>query len=98
VPCDHVSCARQLVMILNEALACDQAAVSALVEHRVLCNDVLAEHPDIPLDGNGRVGLLGLLNGVAFREGEVIEALYSEDDLDTVTGFRLRPRPAHIPG
>jgi len=58
--------------IMNEAIIADPVAISALCEHRVECNDILADHPtiqvyqenphnpeDIPV-----VGMIGILNGI----------------------------------
>lgn len=57
------------IRLLNEALKLDPQAVTALIEHRVPCNDQLADHPSIqcghpPDQPTARVGLLGLLNGI----------------------------------
>lgn len=54
------------VKVLNEALERDPEAVTALVNHRVACNDSLAAHPTIQVHRFGdvhKIGLLGLLNG-----------------------------------
>ena len=57
-----------IVALLNAAWLCDPKAMHALVEHRVPCNDELADHPTIQVLDEGRgasVGLLGILNGIA---------------------------------
>jgi len=64
-----------VVKLLNEAVKLDPAAMRALVEARVPCNEALADHPTIqvsayneqtgkPTPGNFKVGILGLLNGL----------------------------------
>lgn len=55
--------------VLNEALIADPVAIETLINHRVLCNDALADHPNVQVrrddrDGCSYVGLLGILNGV----------------------------------
>jgi len=53
--------------ILNEALALDGEAMTALVNLRVECNSALAGHRTIQAgayDGVTKVGLLGIINGV----------------------------------
>jgi hypothetical protein len=61
--------ARLAVTILNEALAADRAAVSAIVMKRVPCNADLGDHPTIQVTREPRtqacsVSVLGLLNGI----------------------------------
>lgn len=55
------------VDILNDALARDPEAVTALFNLRVDCNEQLATHPLIQVSlygGNRKIGFLGLLNGL----------------------------------
>jgi hypothetical protein len=61
-----VSLSRALT-VLNEALQADPQTISALMNHRVICNEALANHPTIQVgiyEGEYKVGLLGLLNGL----------------------------------
>jgi hypothetical protein len=61
------------LQILNEMLAADPDAAKSLVETRVLCNEVLADHLTIQVMGDPdgfRVGLLGVLNGIFGTEGD----------------------------
>jgi hypothetical protein len=67
-----------LVRFLNELLAIDRDAVSALFTHYIPCNEALLKHPTVqvatakdetsfkPVDGAhpGFVGVLGILNGL----------------------------------
>lgn len=64
-----------VVALLNEAVKLDPAAMHALVESRVPCNEALADHPTIqvsvydertgePTPGQFKVGILGILNGL----------------------------------
>jgi len=60
--------ADRIIEVLNSALEADPAAVYALVESRVPCNEALADHPTIQVLAEGGtygVGLLGILNGLA---------------------------------
>lgn len=68
----------QIVDMLNRAVWADRDAISALVNHRVPCNEALANDPTIQVgltsfhgiksDAKNSVGLLGLLNGIAALE------------------------------
>jgi len=56
------------LVVLNSAVIADSKAMHSLIEHRVDCNEILANHPTIQV---GRcqperyhVGLLGILNGL----------------------------------
>lgn len=62
------------INVLNEALALDADAVSAMFASRVFCNRSLAEHPEIQVsqikDFGGShylVGVIGLVNGILGR-------------------------------
>jgi hypothetical protein len=57
--------------VLNSAYDADPAAMNALICNRVPCNQTLADHPTIPVDGNlvaagesYAVGMLGIINGI----------------------------------
>lgn len=57
-----------MVSFLQEVADADPAAFRALIEHRVPCNDRLADHPTVQVgparEGKGiEVGMLGVLNG-----------------------------------
>lgn len=52
---------------LNGALAADREAMSALLSHRVPCNEDMQKHPTIQVlveDGEATLGVLGLINGL----------------------------------
>ena len=66
----NVEVARRIVEVLNRAHGQDPHAIAQLIDARVMCNRNLAEDPTIqvgtdPDSGRYRVGLLGILNGVA---------------------------------
>lgn len=67
----NVKIAHRIVEVLNRAHGQDPHAIAQLIEARVGCNRNLAEDPTIqvgvdPDDSNRyRVGLLGILNGIA---------------------------------
>lgn len=71
--------------VLNSAIGCDKDAMHALVETRVPCNDLLADHTSICVtesaEGGGcEVGLLGVLNGILEPlTEERIAAVYTAD-------------------
>lgn len=61
-----------ILKLLNAAVKADAAAIGKLVDHRVPCNDKLADHPTIQCgvvstpESSDRpvVGMLGLINGI----------------------------------
>lgn len=78
---------RQIVSLLNSALQTDPCAVEALFSWRVSVNNTLAAHSLIPTaheGGQGSLGILSLLNGIAALEGMKI---WAHDD--PVTGGLL---------
>jgi hypothetical protein len=60
--------AHRIAGFLNALLPTDAAAITAIVEHRVPCSELLADHPTIQfgceVSGAPRLGVLGLLNGL----------------------------------
>lgn len=81
------------VRILNEIHAADPTVLPALIDYRVPCNDILADHPTVQVGGlpgcrGGFVGLLGILNGLfgAGPRGGFIGAVYDDDH--QLTHFR----------
>ena len=56
-----------VIELLNDAFAKDPEAMSLLAQARVVCNDMLADHPTIQVgkfDEKYKVGLIGILNGI----------------------------------
>ena len=87
----------QAISFLNELIALDPQAITALVESRVPCNQALADHPTVQVSattGNGfSVGLLGVLNGLfgAREDGwGFITAVF--DDNGQITEFKKTER------
>jgi hypothetical protein len=59
--------AEVVVDYLNELLEIDRAAIGALVDNKVPCNKLLANHPTVQVASKHagcHVGLLGILNGL----------------------------------
>lgn len=82
-----------IVDLLNEAIRLDKAAIPVLMFHRVAVNAGITNHPTIvcaPRGNSSTLCPLGLLNGIASLDGDIIEAIFENDKL---TGFRLRPLP-----
>lgn len=81
------------VTILNELLECDAVAVSALVNHRIPCNQVLANHSTVQVsrdDQGYRVGLLGIINGLFGIDDRGWGAIAAKVESDgTVIRFEL---------
>jgi hypothetical protein len=67
--------AHRIAGFLNGLLPTDEAAITAIVEHRVPCSEQIAVHPTIQVgcevSGAPRLGVLGLLNGLcgAYPDG-----------------------------
>jgi hypothetical protein len=81
---------RATANLLNSLLAADPEACTRLLEQRVPCNDLVAEHPSIVVeeqDGAAFVGLLGVLNGLTWHSGKVVAAVYDDDK--KLTGFTV---------
>lgn len=88
-----------VVDFLNEIHKLDSTVLQQLIDHRVECNEQLANHPTVQVGTYFKpntdksftaVGFLGLLNGlVGIRDYGVgyIAAVYDDDD--KLTGFRL---------
>lgn len=73
---------------LNEFVNLDRQAIESLVDCRVFCNSMLADHPFLqvgsispeqPLDY--MVGLLGIVNGLLRTNNFIIQAVYEHDAL-----------------
>jgi hypothetical protein len=72
--------------LLNEVVLLDPVAAHALIEHRVPCNDGLAQHPTVQVaqgeeQGTCVVGLLGILNGLFGTDSEgwgILAAVFDE--------------------
>lgn len=70
--------ADKVVAFLNELLAIDPDAVTAMCKTRFTCNRAFADHPTVQVHAETRdvgpysVGLLGILNGLvgAYDDGE----------------------------
>lgn len=60
--------AEAFVAVLNRALESDSAAIDQLFDHRVKCNEALADDPSIQVrardGGVTTLGVLGLINGL----------------------------------
>ncbi len=77
-----------IVEFLNSLLEWDRLSIGELIRNRVPCNDALVSHPTVPCfsreeTGNvNRVGVLGLLNGIAAMDnGRAIGAEFDPDGI-----------------
>jgi hypothetical protein len=75
----------EVIGFLNHLLFFDRAAIEALVENRIPCNEALADHPSVQVcdleQGSPKVGLLGILNGLCGTREDgwgFIAAVYEE--------------------
>jgi hypothetical protein len=85
---------RQIVAVLNDAVALDAHAMQTLVEKRVPCNSKMAHSPTIQCSDDQlcfTVGMLGILNAIAAVDGELIEAAY-DDYSKKLIRFQLRTK------
>lgn len=56
-----------VVDLLNELVAMDRVAVGALLSNRIPCNELVANHPTIPVqaqNGGFYVSFIGVVNGM----------------------------------
>lgn len=91
---------QQMVKLLNELHALVPEATHELIETRIDCDDrhALNDHPAlVPSSGcyGNQIGLLGVLNGIAGLDGELIEAAYDNNTpngRERLIGFRLREK------
>jgi hypothetical protein len=96
--------AQQIVDLLNEAARLDPRAMQTLLGLRVPCAEEFEEHPSIQigqaLEGYLSLGLLGILNGIAALDGELIESRFNFDGPGMrpgeFLGFRLCPRDVAV--
>lgn len=69
--------------LMNSALECDREAITKLVENRVPCDEALSNHYSIQVS-DGKVGLLGILNGLCGVDEETgygpICAIYDKNN------------------
>lgn len=66
-PKDREAMADQFILVLNELIDSDQKAIEALIEFRVPCDGMLADHPTVQVSQDKedcKVGFLGILNGL----------------------------------
>ena len=78
--------------VLNDALERDPLALTQLVNARITCNEHLAKHRTVQAgvyDGDFKVGVLGLINGIlGYKQG----GIGAEGDVDPKTGRLVRVR------
>ncbi len=85
----------EAIATLNSILQADHEAIRKLIERRIPCNQALADHPTVQVDGiaDGHyVGMLGIINGlfgVDEREWGYIAAQY--DDAGQLQRFIRTP-------
>jgi hypothetical protein len=95
---EKIALAEKVVAFLNEAFKCDPKAIHALIEHRVPCNQDMADHPTIQVvrpvgSDTSTVGMLGIINGlVGVDESHwgFVAAVYDDDE--KLTGFVIPKR------
>lgn len=72
---------------LNEVHALDPIATQRLVVYRVPARKEVREHVAIQVDDSGRVGIIGLLNGMLARDNHELRLAAKFDDFGLVTSF-----------
>lgn len=89
----YIEILRRAVAVLNRALEADPEAVTALVNTRVSCNEVLADDPTVQvglfeegIEGGQvhrvyRLGPLGLINGLLGVDEDHWGYIYAEGDI-----------------
>ncbi len=99
---------QQIVDLFNELHGLDPDFLLPLIETRLPCNQAIADHPTVVVDGDDvggpwRVGLLGILEGIAGIDGQLIGMLVDENT-KKLTGFKIiglaeagRELATHVP-
>jgi len=75
------------IEILTDLLKQDPEATTALLRNRVQATPAVAEHPHLVVDNLGRIGALGLINGILSRLGAPKVAM-AINDAKAITGFQ----------
>lgn len=79
------------IKVLNDAFKLDPKAMQALVELRIPCNQALCDHPTIQVTNDGKVGLVGIINGIL---EELTKLRLGFEHVDgKLTGFVAVPSP-----
>lgn len=60
----HKLLANLIIKFMNELLELDRVTISKLIDTRIICNELLANHPTVQVNSEHEVGLLGILNGL----------------------------------
>lgn len=55
----------QFCQLLNDLIQIDPDTIQALVTHRVLANQWIVQHPQVQVGTDHKVGMIGILNGLA---------------------------------
>lgn len=76
--------------VLNEIYRLDPDAAEKLVSTRFECNENIINHPTIVCD-NGKVGMLGVINGILGKEDPCGSGVAVIRDVETkkIQGFQL---------
>lgn len=88
--------AQDVCDLLNELLNIDYDCIHALINHRVRCNEKVADHPSVQVqqfidDEFPKVGLLGILNGLFGLASDGAGVLCYEHEIDgRITKFKIR--------
>ena len=91
---DKRKLAGELVEYLNGLAAIDPAAVLALVDTRVTCNQAMADHPTLQVryDSDAvfthEIGLLGILNGFVGTDDKgygFIQRIVDDEDPEAIS-------------
>lgn len=91
---------RQAIDVLNELLKADPRAVTELMSYRVAVSKGVVDHPDVvvqtdrtdPEDAGGKLGVLGLINGILERIGGTRAAMQI-DEAGRIVGFCTHENP-----
>ena len=83
---------KRALVVLNDALDRDPAAITQLINARITCNKKLTKHVSVQTGVYGdeyKVGVLGLINGIlGYKRG----GIGAEGDVDARSGRFLRIR------
>lgn len=88
---------KEIVDFLNELLSIDSVTINKLFSGRIACNLALTSHPHVQVameNGEYKVGLLGILNGVFLEHCDEntpkIAMEVNEEDMSIIKRFVVR--------
>jgi hypothetical protein len=89
---NYMKISQQIVNYLNMLIAYDNQAIQDLIDARVNCNVLLANHAtcQVRINPKYNVGILGVLNGLCEHHGECRGAIIAMYEDGRLIGFKVQ--------